>query len=787
MNNTFLSPLALFSGSWRYRLVNGVAVYSIDHSKQTSDKEFSKCPTIIATLSQLTENFLAKMTLVTHVHEWMRDNAYTRSHLKYMLISANNLASLEHLPEQRSVRALTLKVDEPLVPSLYEHVTDVSLTVVYLRAGFTDRRSGEIFMEYILLGVLPYAQFSERPTLSGMILNTASPKWRRPEQLIMQTCRLPSVRLAAYADGVAADTAFSDEQLLSFCVRWHVARVGRQRRGAGTRFIETIVASTTHEEALAQLFSCSVRFFRVQPAAVVLFGNDTLLVNLLRMWASHGVSVEHRSWMARQLADAVAFIVDACVVRCSRAARQLFFDDTVLPALKFFMPHLRIVRVDAVTVRVQQHSQALSRVCVDLHKILEAHPPLANEGEQPLTYTPGFLTVPLSTGCFLYAEAFAKTLQLLATDASSLVTAALALTTTPIETSVFPLRGAGGEKYASVRVTRLDDFPLNGSVFKMARALSGPPSARSDEPAALLGFDLPGNFGMNDAEKNNTDKLSASSQSIPLRHSSAVIPVSNEALHNLCSNSATDIEDLGDAVVATVAAAVPAKENAVAVLHRRFALPLCARRYTHIALETKKHLEFAQRNFLYRFLSSLRMADIDYESIAEFLMMNTEPHRSREYVKEIDGLRKFTEKSLEQRVQKKISSGASREHAVASVSCMCACKSNASEKKNNEYPCPYANTALGTVAGSDEKLTTLLAETNSLLKDDRAAIERIVNLARTSHSVTSACLHEFTETQRKLDAQIPALAAPTATIFRPVHYVYSAAKHTERTIIDETE
>jgi len=768
-------PESQFYGCWRFRFVNKVSVFSIDHTKQSSERLFRDCKSLLDAAALVTRNFLSTPLINSHLHEWARDNPYCESHLRYMLISVESLDGAKHEEEQRSVRYLSLPPRTSMKPKIFDGSArdDVgTLTVVFLRVGFRRRNTKEIFNEFILLGLLPQSRFKEAPCLSDLILNTSVDKAERTDKTLMRELRLPMARFSSFDafDAVNVDS-IGAEKLLSFCIRWHVACKGRRANHFFDAVVGVSASNNAREEKITQLLAPTLRFFRSDGAVRVLFGDASLLMCVTRFWETNQLRVEQRLWMVRQLCDALSFAVDEFVMARGALARRLFFDTAVSSLLRFAMPYLKFARVGDNAVRIDFLSQAQSRIHVDLHRLSERRALFERDGEVALEYTPGFVTIALSTACAMYVEVFTEMLRILTSESKHGIVAA-PLRSVPDE-AAFPLNG--GDVYPQVRPTQYDDFPVGGFVHKTALAVGSSSSASSTvasnssaEIDSLRLYNLPVSFGMADRDGNGGG-ASALRHSIPIRQSHSRIAVSTEALHSVCSN--VDIEDLADTIVVV-------EENPVTLLHKRYALPLCARQYTHDIVDGSGHAAHAARKYLYRFLKSLRLDEIDDEQIREFLMLNTEPAREREYRAQFESLRKFTTSMLEKRVEERMRKGSTREDALARESCCASCEVNASEKRDGVYPCPYRDAAHG-IAGAAEKLSATLKRINPLLAGDAAAIERIVGAARTE-KITGACLQEFVETRRKLNGETEALANPVQTFKRPFHYVYASAEHTER-------
>jgi len=742
-------PLASFCGSWRHRLVNNFTVFSIDHSKESRERAHRGCTTTLALVQALTRDFLQRVPTRTLLHAWAENNAFLDSNLQFHVVTSDSFSRgvLAHEPEQKSVRSLRVSDTIQLPAKMGELPRDACLTVVFLCVAFQSRGDNAIaFNEFILLGVMPSngARYSPRPTLADNItLNMALDRLSAASKTFLRQLYLPRVRVAAFTKQ-SADGSITDEQIASFCIRWHIARRGRS---TGNLF-QQVVGGTQKDEVVAHLTSKTARYFTQAPASSVLFDNDTLPCSVVRFWQANTTSRPVRVWMARQLADALTYLVDEFVVKCSRLARTLFFDTSVRPFLAFYAPHLVLERRGDTSVSVDWASQALSRVHVDLHKLAETHPPLQADGEKPLAYIDGKLVLPLSTACRMFAATFREVIMVLIDAASAGDSTMPTHPRTVVGESAFPIDG--GDLYAEVRDMRLDDYPLDGVVYRTTAAMNG------GDVSSLSFHNLPASNGMVKLVDANNGGGAAgeSGPAIPLRQSTQMIKVSGEALHSMCSN--VDIEDLGDVVVV--------EENPVALLHRRHALPLCVRQYTHGMVDGNTHANHAARNYLYRFLVSLKLADVDAEKIREFLMLNTEPARRREYVALIGGLEKFYLRS--------------RTESNGGRQIMTTCSKNAEEKKDGVYPCPYSGVERN-LPGAEAQLSALIARVNPLLAGDADALQRIVTAARTSRA-RAGCMQEFVETRRKLNAETPALADQAQTIARPCHYVYASAEHSKR-------
>ena len=751
---------------WRFRRINGQKYYSIDVDSTIG-------------FEALLDEFLEKVTAVTPLNIWSRDNPWRRT-ARRCLFAANPPCLANH-SEERSVRNCDLRVSDSTRLDLYEPVQlepAPQLGVVVACLPFTDRRTNEQFIECVVLGLLPWfvvarwLKPSSSVALDDLILNREA-HTTTAERKALARCMVPRLRIVPFDESDPNAAPISDDQFVSFLLRWHVARKGR----LPVSFFSLVTAEGSggaggggggggynqNEELDAQLFDTTVRYFTEASASEALFGNRNLLQALANLWLVNGVPKETRGWMTRQLAGALKYAVDRHVVERGEAARLLLCRETVLPFMNWLSDSAFDFRLDAAgdgRVSLRFFAMAGGSACLDQSDFLR-------DCQQFITFDDGRLSMSLTTACTMFVNCVAKTLQSLdehceTPEAKAQCTGARWL----VDSTVLPMRG--GDTYKNVRTTRYDDYPQSGIVMRnLGHAAARAQSSTSPVPEALRVYNLPIESGLGELEAAaaRQQQLMHSSASIPLRGSRSRMAVSSEALHDVCSNVALDdIEDTGYLVA----------RNPALALFENYALPMCARPLAGVLATTSdQRLKYKQRQFLYYFLSSLRLPDLDDEAIEEFMLANSGEKRA-EHAAEHRQLRKSSAKFVASRVQQMVAEGTREELAKERASCLGSCSS----AKTGES-CPYAK------ANTDPaRLRALLVENNRLVALDPAAIDRIVAVAAAQNAAPGraerACMQEFVETRRRLDIRIEPLAEPETMLTHPRHYVYASAEHAHR-------
>ena len=721
---------------WRHRLVNGRGVFALDLTRDGFAALCGNDATLDATLRLLARDFVARFQAFrTPLHDWLdAANPYADRQLRVGLLD-NDGASLQH-SESRSVRSVSVPTRQRLrllAPApAFEQTT---FNLLFIRLKFVDLRANTVFNEYIIAGVLlgGGATFE----FGDLVPNCDVARLTQPERQALLDRRLPTFLIEPFGDDVDDEAALSNEQLLSFCVRWHVTRKG------GSLFRH--VTQDASAELNAQLLARTVRFFPNSSVAVALLGNRRLLPSVARVCNALDLSPPQRAWLARQLGDAVAYSVTHHVVARGPAACALFFETVVRPALAFFVPLLVVRRDSVAAAKIEVASLCRSALQLDLLREFERHKPIAKHGEAPHSIENGFLRIPLSTACHLFASVFQQAVDLVA-HVQAVAAAAQTQGMTAQLAAALPL--PGGDIYAERRPTTLDDYPIGGVDYNLCHG-------SADE---LFAKSLPERHGL--VPTAEVLALRRSSSTVPIRKSSSVIAVSAGALFDVCSS--VDIEDLG----------AVAPKNSVAALLERRALPLCARSLASVYRDTGEYNNFGDRGFLYRFLVSLKMPEIDHDAIAEVMLVNTADRKLREHTEELKRLRTSTTRFLANCVAKNREKGLDQQTAEAEASCGSSCATTA---KNGR--CPYRDVAANTI-GSERRLEELLRRLDPELRDDEVA--RVVTTARQSRSAETTCRQEFIETRRRINPRVEPFTDDGAIFTHGRHYVYASADHWQR-------
>jgi len=805
--STFYPQATKKGACWCYRLVNGVQVYSIDLTHDALIELVDPTQAQIETecARAMFASLLERCAVETVLHRWTRDNPFAAQRTRYALLVNNAHTNLfTHEREARgAVRSMNAarNVRLPMVcggggDNNKTERTYTSTVVVLQQRFASPAHQGEVFNEFVVLGLVPWFVNNTAGgiELSDVLLNTRFDGMSTAQRALYERCQLPRVNLRTF--GANERVECMAERLLSFCVRWHVARHSPAATAAASSnasLFQTVMASAAassggvRAELERQLFNATRRY--TTPASEAIFAHPATLFNLHALWVDAALAPPARRWMARQLSDAVQTLVRVAVIERGETAMQVFCDECLLPALAFFVPQYRATRRGAACVGVDFYSVANSPLNVDFERLFKAHPPL--RGEPPPTLADGCDVLPLSVACHLYSYVFAAALEHLA-SAPDTVSGTRVDREHLVDDTVLPVNGR--DLYRTPRTTRFDDVPL-GSVLLDARAAALKQSdfLLDPEVLAMLQAGLPVAAHMVlGADDDALSHRLTHSMSIPLRHSRQFLVVSQSALHDICSQPATEVTattvDIEDAVPSAPTSqmrtrSVSGREpsNLVVLLHQRYALPLCARRLTAKFVDERTHVGYRERDFLYRFLRSLNLPDLTHDEITAFITMNSrtpsEDKRTKHRKHCVD-LRKFSEKMLERQVRNRVASGASEADASAAASCLGNCSTQAKAGF-----CPFASAAGGgggnasATAFDAAALRTLLARVNLVLRNDAAALERVVAAASGGAWPRAACRQEFTETRRHIDV---AFDEVDIDIQRPAQYMAASAQHAEK-------
>lgn len=771
--STLLHKTVKTSG-WRFRRVNGESVYSVDHNDD-SLREIASCeePKVDQIVNLLTKDFCNRVrTVVSPVSQWIDENTASASYLRVFKVTCDKL---KNEPDKNSVRQAKIPPGSKLkIFGKRDRFADPTFNVLVLEQRLTDLRTSRNFSEFTIFGVLPWFRTADIETKNGemfvpiesVILNCDVSGMSRESLRLLNDCRLPKYLIVPFGkDGAFCYDENDDgsrptaEQLVSFCIRWHVARKSKTNS-----FFEHVVDSsqkTATKELDAQMYSRTVKYFKERCAAEALFSNASFFATVVELWNKNLMSINNRVWMQRQFVDALEFLVDAQVLQLGRAARLLFANDVVVSTLSYFMPQVVVgvppVQNDFFVIDFfSLHNVSLKVDICDLARKFDAE---LFEIERPFKIESGKLLVPLSTACrFVCCIVRAAMIRLL--NETEFKSDAQHNEEWLIDSTVMPLRNT--DVYAKQRTTRYDDFPVDGKVSKPIN-LSVQSTSFSTE--AITACNLPELFGLVD---NNVD-LDGShvdpNSSIPLKSSAAMIRVSQNSLNDACSASLPDIEDLGNSL----------QQNPCINLHNNNTLPLCARKRTSVLVNTSdKYLMFDDRWFVHKFFMSLDLPHVTHDAIVEFMLKNsTDESLKKKHRVEIDAFPKRHDKYL----QKKASREQQGDFATPSASSYLGkCHSEYTKKH-----CPLANLTSG-FADAENEFKQLLKDMQHPLALKNDAIQRIIDATKRTKSITTGCMQEYIETRSIVNEHVEAKPHPDLTFERPKHYVLACADHLNRSM-----
>lgn len=760
-------PETFKTSGWRYRYCNRTKVYSIDHDDDYFSKQQISNDDVGRTI---VNEFVRNASCNTAIHEWCRNNPFVAEHLCVGLVACDSLT----YEEKHSVRNITSrgKDCELRLLSKFEP-SEFSFNVLVLRIDFCDRLTRKHFFEYCVLGVIARRNASTI-TLSEVLLTCENNQMDAASRKALADLRLPRVNIRPFGSETAstADTA-EENRLISFFVRWHVARKSPREN----TFYDKVIGAPplkSAEEFDAQLFSHTVKYFVDCSAAEWMLSCQDLPNKLLAMWNNNQVSLQRRSWMIRQLCDAVDYCIEHHVVARGQTAMRFFVKNTLLPALAFFTPQISVQKTTATTIDIDFCSPSRSSLQFRINNVLTKYKPLLQSGEpQHVFVDNGNLVIPTSVACRMFVDVFKCALDKLA--ATTAVDYGRRQSVWLVDDTVMPVQG--GDLYVRNRTTRYDDYPVGGFYYKLITSSNNMSNAATNDPLAeaFKIFNLPVEAEMANSENSkSTVSATESGASIPLYKSGSYLSVSRDALHDVCSNQTTvDIEDI--ATTETKQNSAIDDENPCTTLHNNYALPLCVRVHTQQYVETNQHLLYKQRWFVYRFFESLHMDDITHEKITEFMLVNSTSAELRSrHKREIDAFPKSLKKWTDKQIQDRIDKGETEDKAKQDASCFGGCR-----KQIEDKICPYYRVATLT-AEAEEELRKMLKSTNSLLKTDDEAIDRIIAQLKRTKISQVGCLQEYVETRRKINIDVEPKTASDLSISKPKHYVYACADFKQR-------
>lgn len=757
-------PRATKTEGWRVRNVNGVSVYAIDYTRETAEAVVGTSSDEWLLPLSVVRSFLAKIQQVTPLRRWTVDNPYAEQQMSVVVVSsANNERVFEHQEETKSVRNVRVSPTSVLAFRSRTPPSETSLNVVLFATHFVDRRTEQTFYEFSVVGLWPcvYAR-REQLLLGRVVFNRRFDATTVSDRQLLACCAMPRIRILPFG---GTTPGVSHEKLLSFFIRWHVARKRNSRSlpgdSAKTSFFDEVVGVLdTNEELEQHLVGRTVRFFPEKSAADELFADPSCFRQISQFWCENKIQREHRGWMARQFGDACAFAVERLVIPRGDTARRVFVDDCVVPALNRFLPGAGARRAES-TVSVDFFAVASEASGFDLPAVSKKHRPLVRDGECAVTMERGRFVMPLSIACHALPVLLTTVLERLVDEQLPSIFGSVSSKRWDFEVNAMPI--LGGDTYRNVRSTRFDDFPIGCREMRKFGAHANAASTSTRDalvPASLCDYNLPIENGMGEQQAASTE-LKRSGASIPMKNSSASINVSSESLHDMCSNVAlSDIEDIGSIV----------QENPVVNLIKRMALPMCMREMALVYTRgNKSYLSYHDRKKFLLTLFSLKIPALGRSEIIDFMLCNSKSAGMyATHKREFEGLANWAEKTLAEQTEKMVKEGLDRELATRNATCTGGCKNCASKDK-----CPYTRTAKA-VEGAEDELRRRIVAANESLRGDDAAVDRIVATTKTTRSETAGCMQEFIETRRKLGIET-ALNQETALFTHPKHYVYASA------------
>lgn len=762
--NSSKLPLCIRTSGWRFCYFNKSKVYSIDFDFDRSMNG-----------AELVQDFVSRAACKTPIHEWFKDNPFAEENLCVFYVSCDSLSFEEKLSvrhsktESRDCKMNSLGTVKP---------HDCSLNVVVLRQGFCNKRLGEEFYSYTILGIVQREKFFSI-NLLDITLISESHTLESNVRKSLADLRLPRVNISPFGAETPIQKleSLEENRLISFFIRWHVAR----RSTRTNSFFDKVIGTTqlkSSEEFDCQLFNHTIKFFSDSSAVETLIGDRSLPTKLVSLWNNNIVSLPHRMWMVRQLCDSIDYCIEHHVVARGATARRFFVRTTLLSAFQFFAPQIEVTKISTNSVEIDFCSPSRCFLQFNINSTLAKYKSLPGEAKS-VSIEGGNLIIPMSIACRLFVDLFRCALEKLAT--TTMVEFVKNEAMWLVDDSVLPVNGT--DFYKRVRTVRYDDYPIEGYFHKLIMSTNSMSSASSaaststaqqqQVPEAFRTFNLPIECGMVEADASeSTISTTESGASIPLYKSGSYISVSRGALHDVCSNQPiVDIEDM--AFDGTAKETV--EENACLNLYKNHALPLCVRRLTQKYVETSTYLQYKERGFVYRFFDSLKMEDVTHEKIREFMLLNSTDNSVRtKHAYEINSFPKSISKWELKRIRERVEKGETEEHAKKEVSCFGGCKA---QIKDNL--CPYQRSA-ASVAGADDELRKTLKATNDLLKNDDEAIDRIIGELKRTKIAQVGCLQEYAETRRKINIEVEPKVPSDLSFSKPKHYVYACADHKQR-------
>lgn len=723
---------------WRCRYINEHRAYSIDLDRQAFTNFLNTLPDKgwPTVFRAIVVDFALRSAYKTPIQDFFAKNVDAEWCMAVFGAKGReepNKFKVE--PAVRGIRKLSIKPNAQFSLIYPNTSVERGFNVLVLQVPFQNK-NGDVLNEFIIVGIAK--RIEDTVSFGSLTINRDISQTSESD---IAALRRNLFRLQPFGEEnipLENDTAF-DERVLSFCVRWHICRHGKRTNS----LFDQVVGAAQVEETDAQLFHKTVRYFTSGAASDEIFSNRQFLKKLFFLWQNNCVPLHTRIWMSNQIVAAVEYYIDHHVVNQNMAKRYLFVRETMLSAFAYFMPQLVVYETTPLETVIDFCSPAVCALqfrfntFIDKQKINEA------AGERRVYVEAGRQHIPNSAICRLFVPMLKAALEQISTTVS------ISPGAEPqwlVDETVVPIQGT--DFYSSSRTIRYDDFPVDGYLY---RRLNMTPAIAS----ASHGRNLAEEFAMT---RNQEEIEIRKSQSIPIRRSTTSLSVSRESLHSICSiSSMPAIEEIGSII----------EQNACLKLHKNYAIPMCARQRTFDYVDTASEYNgYEDRNFTYRFFASLDLEEVNHNTIAEFMLVHTPKDRNhKDEIKRFPmSLAKMRAGQAAERQQKY---GETPEQAESKVSLM-SCRGNCDKKF-----CPYAATASG-VAGADEELARNLKKLSPLLRNDDAAVAKIVEQTKKSGFAQRGCMQEFIETRKKLNISFE--ENTDITFYQPRHYVYACAQ-----------
>ena len=661
------------SSSWTNRIVHNAVVRSIDLPTSVFKDQDVDPTTFVLDLVGQRANIAPRAGSV--VDQWLGED-WNRCNAT-VVFAANAIESMRCCAVRRAdgsmVRSSTFKAgtsEEWIVSSEWlPSAPQVALLVWPVELALSD---GARVLELTVVGLVPWfaAQARGRAIAADCVIPDVATLDALPTALREQLARCtPSSRqlldvfepvsghLRAGADMQAF--GFSVEQLLSFCIRWHFARLtalGNGRSIAGSA--HTVQPNERAWRQLStQLYSVTVGFFVRKPARTVLFNCSSLLSAVVRV--AQQLSQFHRRWLVGQVVDALRFLTwHEFVVNGNEAAQYAF------------ARHMTVRLADQIvlSVRGDATGAALVRLVPDdsatpLHVDYFALTTLADRlrfdrlvaSGTGSRFERGQLCLPLQQACLFGVALFEAVLMSAVDNIDSVVCSADDTSALHVTSQLVLELPVMKEYYNVNRTGVLDDIAVRSVEFAQlcGNRVAGVPAT----------INLARYYGKTRSAAE-IDSMAPGVRQLPVRDG-APLTLHDGAIEALCQppSPSCDVEDLG------------------MMLFKKGALPRCARVLTE-RVAAGESLQRSDRFFYYRLLRSLALPALNKPRVIQHILLssyNGEKHRP--HLETIDE-RAAWERSRNALVE----SGFSLQAATRTASCIGKCSTLATQGR-----CPFGD------------------------------------------------------------------------------------------------